>query len=105
MASLLSLNNALPTHRWHKMLSVAGLVIFIISVTFPATWLPSHLLGTLGLGLMFIGLGDWKGIRTRLKGETSIDWLGMTMTGVGYLLLLWSLVTVVVMLVRSILPA
>lgn len=95
MASLLSLNNPLPMHRWHKMLTFIGFAFFAISLIFQPTWLPRQMVGLLGLGFMLYGLGDWKRIRTRLKGELHPDWIGLGMQVTGGIFLVWSLAAVV----------
>lgn len=95
MASLLSFSNPLPMHRWHKMLTFIGLALLAISLIFPPTWLPSNRVGLLGLGFMLYGLGDWKRIRTRLKGDLQTDWVGLGMQVTGGIFLLWSLAAVV----------
>ena len=76
----ISLKNVIPLHRWHKANFVAGFLLLSLSVTpvVQTSWLPSNMLGVLGLALMSMGLGDWTLIRTRLKNERSsvehTDW-------------------------------
>jgi len=70
MLTSLSLRDAVPLERWHKANFIAGLLLLVVSLFLTTPWLPPKLVGGLGLGLMFMGLGNWKIIRE----QTTKDW-------------------------------
>jgi hypothetical protein len=63
MLTNVSLKDALPLERWHKANFVTGFLLLVVSLILTSPWLPRKLIGALGLGLMFMGLGNWKTIR------------------------------------------
>ena len=101
MTSLLTLQNALPLERWHKTNFVAGFLLLVISLLLSSPWLPPKLIGMLGLGQMFMGLGTWKLIREEDGGTAVQRILGYAFWLVGLALLFLFVVNLGLLLYRG----
>lgn len=84
-----SLKDAMPLERWHKANFCSGLALLVVSLFLNSPWLPPRLIGALGLGLMFLGLGNWKIIREQDK-DSWVQWaLGWAFWIFGLIMLAW----------------
>ena len=66
---------------------VTGFLLLVISLLLNSPWLPPKLVGMLGLGQMFMGLGTWKLIREEDGGTVVQRMLGYAFWLVGLVLL------------------